>query len=153
FFLRGPRVVSGAGEPYCQNRPLCRDGSTMRRTHLAALLGMLAFAGAWWLFPRAGAEGTVEDARGPVAGAVVRVRAGRILGVSDGCGRLALPPLGERVERLTAWKPGYAIGSAGRDRLPVKIELVPLPVEDNDAYAWVAPTPDLRQPLNCGNCH
>ena len=71
----------------------------------------------------------------------------------DPCGRFDAPANLGKGRRTTAWRPGYAIGSASAGQQPFSIQLFPLPTEDNDDYAWLEPTPDARQPLNCGNCH
>ena len=112
---------------------------------LLTIAGML-----WFLQPR---TGVVSSDGRPQFGAVVRYQGGRCAVVADRDGRFDLPPNGGKATRVTAWKPGYAIGSAPADQSPLAVHLVPLPAQDNDSYSWIEPKPDPRRPLNCGNCH
>jgi hypothetical protein len=58
-----------------------------------------------------------------------------------------------RSGRLTAWKQGYLIAGSPLDVEPLRLQLRPLPNEDNPAYQWVDPAPDPRGEHNCANCH
>jgi hypothetical protein len=101
--------------------------------------------------PSASVEGLVRDEHGPVAGALVRVpgTAGRAR--TDAAGRFSLPA--PAAGRITAAKPGYFIAEQALDASPLRLALRRLPAEDHEAYAWLDPAPDPRQPQNCGNCH
>jgi hypothetical protein len=59
----------------------------------------------------------------------------------------------EKSRRVTATKPGYAIGHTAPDADPLQLRLTPLPVADNPDYQWIDPTPNRAQPGRCGNCH
>jgi hypothetical protein len=98
--------------------------------------------------------GHVRDARGPVAGARVRIQGSSgepVATDADGFFRLVVTR--PEPQRVTAAKRGYFIGGAPTGQAPLVLTLQPLPVEDCERYAWVDPTPDPRQPHNCGNCH
>src|SRR5271166_1161235 len=97
--------------------------------------------------------GGVADACGPVAGARVRVQGQCQWAVTDADGRFRLAASPERRLRVTAWKEGHGIAAAPTGHQPLQLTLVPLPAVDNDAYEWVAPTPNPAAPNNCGNCH
>src|SRR5258708_2285493 len=122
---------------------------------VAALLGLPV-----WLIDRAGPEhgasegivGEVRDENGPVSKANVRIKgqSEEVLSDDQGRFRLARKPEGARV---TAWKDGYFIGGAPTNAKPLVIQLQRLPEADCERYAWVDPTPDPTQRMNCGNCH
>jgi len=94
-------------------------------------------------------QGQVVDDRGPVTGAIVRIKGTSPFVESDSEGRFTL--LNSLGGRVTAWKEGYFI--AGSPARNPTIRLQALPTEDSEAYAWVDPTPDPSRPANCGNCH
>jgi hypothetical protein len=96
--------------------------------------------------------GVVRDDAGPVAGAVVRLRATPAAVMTGDDGRFSLPWPGGPV-RVTAAKPGYLITAVDSTESPLAVTLVRVAEEDHEAYAWVDPTPDPAQPPNCGNCH
>jgi hypothetical protein len=124
----------------------------MSRARIVAAAGvLLTVAGVWLLHPR---TGVVSGGGHPLAGAVVRYQGGRCAVVTDRHGCFDLPMNGGKAPRVTAWKAGYAIGSAPAAQLPLAIHLVPLPAQDNDSsYSWIDATPNPRQLVNCGNCH
>jgi hypothetical protein len=37
--------------------------------------------------------------------------------------------------------------------MPLRINLAPIPAEDNDDYTWIAPSADTSKHNNCANCH
>jgi|GEM_PF-234760 len=95
-------------------------------------------------------EGAVTDANGPVADAIVRWQGTSNCTRTDSQGRYRL--LGAiRARALIAAKPGHPI-VVGSARQP-NLHLQPIPQNDNDEYAWIDPSPNPRQPLQCGNCH
>jgi hypothetical protein len=95
-------------------------------------------------------HGTVKDERGPIADALVRWQGTTTCTRSDAAGRYHLP--GPRRQRpITAAQDGFLI-AAGSSQAP-HLRLLPAPQEDDDAYAWIDPAPDARQPFNCANCH
>jgi hypothetical protein len=119
---------------------------------LLAALGALALRPAppSPLPPAADLTGVVLADGEPVSGAGVRVKGTRHCARTTADGRFRLPPRGERV---TAWREGYFIAGARRSGAPFTLRLTPLPQEDNPAYEWVDPTPNLESEQNCGNCH
>jgi hypothetical protein len=96
--------------------------------------------------------GQVRDARGPLAGALVRVKGYPDSTTSDADGRFQLPPAPHR-GRVTAWKDGYFIAGSPLDAAPLNLQLHPLPQQDNPTYRWVDPAPDPQGQHNCANCH
>jgi hypothetical protein len=99
-------------------------------------------------------HGRVVSKGQPVPEAIVRVRGTSRKTVTDAQGNFRLArQSGEQPPRITAAKPGYVIGGADADQAALTIELVPLPTQDNEAYVWVDPTPNLAESQNCGNCH
>jgi hypothetical protein len=116
---------------------------------ILALLGVICLS-SW---PTGRVVGTVVVGEQPVAGATVRYQGGRCAVLSGADGRFEQPPSCRGSPRLTATRPGHAIGSTPAGARPLTIQLVPLPSTDNDSYKWLDPTPNPQQPLNCGNCH
>jgi hypothetical protein len=98
-------------------------------------------------------EGEVRDRIGPVRGARVRIKGEEDSTRTDVDGRFRIAKRGANAERITVWKPGYFIGGSAARRELVLIELQDLPIEDNDSYSWVDPTPSRTSKGNCGNCH
>lgn len=93
-------------------------------------------------------RGIVTEDHGPAAGAIVRWQGAAVAVRTDDRGRFTLP--GPRRDRpLTAAKAGFLIAAGASPTL----RLLPVPDSDNDDYAWIDPSPDPRQPKNCGNCH
>jgi hypothetical protein len=90
--------------------------------------------------------GEVRDARGPVAGALVRCKGTLRVARTDDAGRFVLPA---GSGRLTAWKEGYFI-AGGRS---LSLRLQSLPRDDNPDYEWIDPTPRREDEQRCGNCH
>jgi mono/diheme cytochrome c family protein len=102
-------------------------------------------------------SGVVLDASGPVAGAVVRVPATIKATLSDENGRFTLRGLlGSGPVRVTAWANDYYIGGGEAHTLgsaDIVIMLTPLPVGDNEGYAWVSAHAQAGEEGNCQNCH
>jgi hypothetical protein len=96
--------------------------------------------------------GQVLDGRGAVGGARVRVKGAAAFTVTDSDGFFELAAHG-RAGRVTAWKEGYLIGGTSARTGPLRIDLAPLPGDDNEDYAWVDAAPDPARSANCGNCH
>src|SRR6266850_1405473 len=124
----------------------------MSQAHRSLVLLVLIIGALAWLWP-AVPPNVVADGDSPVANAVVRIQGHSTAVLTDSRGHFFLPPIHRRSARVTAWKDGYGIGSASLRLSPLVVQLVPLPSADNDDYAWIEPSPDLRQPANCGNCH
>jgi len=102
-------------------------------------------------------SGIVRDTSGPIAGAVVRVRASEQVTTSDAEGHFTLSGLTPDVPvDLTAWAPGYYI-TGGQAILPgtenVDLMLVAHASEDNPNYQWVSAYASAGEPGNCQNCH
>jgi hypothetical protein len=96
--------------------------------------------------------GQVCDADGPVAGAVIRFKGDDAFVYTDADGRFQLPrPVLSR--RIVASKDGYLIAGIRSDEPALTLTLQRLPTEDNEAYAWVDPSPDPKSHGNCANCH
>jgi len=96
-------------------------------------------------------KGEVRDEIGPVAQALVRIKGRPEFVHSDEQGRFQLPRVGGM--RVTASKGGYFIAGASINTNPLVLELHRLPDRDCERYAWVDPTPNSSQKMNCGNCH
>src|SRR5882724_8397114 len=124
----------------------------MAQSHRAVVLLVLIVGAVAWLWP-ADPPNVVTDGYSPLAKAVVRIQGhpGEVL--TDSRGHFFLPPGRNGSSRVTAWQEGYGIGSASPGRLPLVLQLVPLPSADNDDYHWINPMPDPQRPNNCGNCH
>jgi hypothetical protein len=101
-------------------------------------------------------RGTVSADHGPIAGAVVRLRATAISTRTDAQGSFVLPVRGLALHRtVTAWQEGYYIGAAdltgiGRE---VTIQLKPLTGQDHPETPWLPSDADPAVELACGNCH
>lgn len=101
--------------------------------------------------------GEVRDAAGPIANAVVRVRATDLAVTTDAAGRFTLAGLtpDEPVD-LTAWAPGYYI-VGGQTYLPgavdVVLTLVPHAATDQLDYEWLSAFANAGEGGNCQNCH
>jgi len=124
----------------------------MRRAWLPLGAALVAVAGTWWLWPTS-LPGFVASGERAMVGAVVRVQGQNCSFLTDSQGRFQLPPGSRGSKRITAWKPGYAIGSIPPYGDLSRLQLLPLPAVDNDDYAWIDPTPNPKEPNNCGNCH
>jgi mono/diheme cytochrome c family protein len=104
-------------------------------------------------------SGIVKGDKGPLAGAVVRVKGKSLAAATDDGGRFILGGLEPgRSVPVTAWAPGYYIGG-GQAVLPggpeVEITLKPYAAEDDPRYAWL---PSLHQAgagenQGCAECH
>jgi hypothetical protein len=127
---------------------------------LFAIIAVLAVIGLpMWLIERLSTRdpsgelaGEVRDDRGPVAGASVRIKGTNTVATTDEHGRFRLPRL-ESAARITASKEGYFIAGTSTLDLPLVVHLQRLPTEDCGRYAWVDPTPNPAERMNCGNCH
>jgi len=99
--------------------------------------------------------GTVVDAHGPVAGAVVRQQttSNSTTSAADGSFTLAGLPEGVTVT-VTAWDEGcYPAGvEVIPPRAEVTITLQPHPVGDNPDHEWYTSMPDPDHPIGCGHC-
>jgi hypothetical protein len=95
--------------------------------------------------------GVVVDESGPVAGAVVRVRATPLAVVTGADGHFSLPGKSGPA-RVTASKAGYVIAGADGTAVPLVLTLAHV-AGDDESYAWVDPVPDATRPGSCGNCH
>src|SRR5262249_10321422 len=98
-------------------------------------------------------HGEVRDAHGPVSGAHVRWKGEIRATLTDHHGAFRLPHRNLSSSQITTWSPGHFIAGAEAGRIPLSIELRPLPTEDHEAYAWIDPTPNRGAKHNCGNCH
>ncbi len=102
-------------------------------------------------------SGIVNNENGPVAGAVVRMRATRLFTITDDSGHFALTGLIPGIPvNLTAWAPGYYI-VGGETYLPgaadVKLTLVAHADQDNPGYQWTSAFASAGAEGNCQNCH
>jgi hypothetical protein len=120
----------------------------MGRSGLLLLVAALAVSLALLRPPLSARHGLVLGPDGPIADALVRYQGSDIRTRTDRRGLFSLPRLaGNR--RITASRDGFLIGgSSGHS-----IHLTPLPLEDDEAYSWVDPTPDPADAHRCGNCH
>src|SRR5262245_53050755 len=82
-----------------------------------------------------GLLGLVEGETGSLAGAVVRLKGGEVLGQSDLAGVTRLPA-STRGQRITASKEGFFIAGADVTGPFTRLRLKRLPDEDHDAYEW-----------------
>ena len=101
-------------------------------------------------------QGVVVDGQGPVAGALVRLRATEISTLTDTDGRFSLSVSGPPLHRtLTAWKESYYIGGADLTGFPeeVVISLRPHTGTDHPDVDWLPSDADPAVELACGNCH
>src|SRR5262245_14626768 len=122
--------------------------STSRRTALliVVLFAALVALGGWRDLPSL--AGRVFGPEGPIAEARVRVQGSPSHVCSGADGRFLLPA-STSSQRLTACKPGFRIGHTHPTAGDLKIQLAPLPAEDNLAYTWLPPDPDPRRPVAC----
>jgi hypothetical protein len=120
----------------------------------ASLLAVLGFLRLQSPTPERGfIYGEVRDENGPVEGARVRIKGQASAVQTDVQGRFGIVRRGADEEAVTAWKEGYFIGGAVAKRERVPIKLHRLPIDDNDDYSWIDPTPSRVNKDNCGNCH
>jgi hypothetical protein len=97
-------------------------------------------------------SGQVLNDGGPVEGARVRIQTEAGARQTDAQGLFSL--LSERPDALvTAWKVGHFIAGARPEQGRIRLRLKPLPVEDNDDYAWVDSVPSPAERHSCGSCH
>src|SRR2546425_349320 len=125
----------------------------MRPAHGYALALFLGIPLGLGLLVPPGLSGRVTDGRAAVTGARVRYQGGCTAALTDRHGVFHLPAPPGRARRGTAWKEGYSIAATPADGHDLVLALPPLPVLDDDSYAWVDPTPAPARPNNCGNCH
>lgn len=125
------------------------------RIHFRLVLAVAAPAAAGWAGPAV--SGLVRDARGPVAGAVVRLQGTPVRAVSDAEGRFVLEgPSGRGSLSLTAFAPGYFIAgpvSASWGDREVSILLERHAGRDHPEYRWVSAYNSAGDPLSCELCH
>jgi hypothetical protein len=120
-----------------------------------SLIGLGLVRGGVSANPSGTVSGTVVDAHGPVAGAVVRQQttANSTTSAADGSFTLTGLPEGVTVT-VTAWDEGYY--PAGVDVVPpatdVTITLRPHPIGDNPDHQWYTSMPDPERPIGCGHC-
>jgi hypothetical protein len=120
----------------------------------ALLLALLGFLGFRSISSESEiVQGEVRDANGPVERALVRIKGQADATQTDAEGRFRLAKRGVDAETITAWKDGYFIAGKTPKREWVSVYLRRLPIEDNDSYSWVDPTPSHTSKNNCGNCH
>jgi hypothetical protein len=111
----------------------------------------------------ASVTGLVNDVNGPIAGAMVRVKATEIVTTTDSNGRFLLTGLepNEPVI-LTAWVKGYYIGGGDKQYVPgasnVEIILTKHTDQDNADYTWLSAFSNSGytgsgEGSNCENCH
>ncbi len=124
-----------------------------------AVVGAVGLFAAWRLLapvPTPVVTGAVYSTDGPLPGAVVRVQATDRATTADAAGCFALPgPEPSTPVTLTAWAPGYYIGSAvyqpgGGE---VAFTLAAHTTQDNSGYAWLSAFSSEGQATNCENCH
>jgi hypothetical protein len=109
---------------------------------------LLAGRNASWGLPEV-ARGQVVHESEPVPDAIVRWQAETASTRTDQSGSFTLP-FGRK--RITAAREGFLIASA--PAAPVmKLQLRPLPAEDDTSYVWVDPVPDEGNTHACGECH
>jgi len=101
--------------------------------------------------------GHVEDAQGPINGAVVRVQATEKYVTTNDSGQFTLTglPVADSV-KITAWAKGYYIGG-GKAYWPgtknVILELHAHHTTDNPDYQWISAFASEGDASNCQNCH
>jgi len=98
-------------------------------------------------------RGQVCGRHRPLAGATVRLKGRLDATLTDRAGRFRLPRGPAPAGRVTAWQEGYLIAGAALTAHPLRLDLQPLPKEDNPEYEWVNPAPDPPGRHNCANCH
>lgn len=108
-------------------------------------------------------SGFVHDVNGPVAGAIVRVKATGDKTITDAEGHFVLPALPDNEPvRLTAWAQGYYIGGGDKEYTPgaldVDILLTKHSDRDNPDYRWLSAFANAGyagsgENNNCENCH
>jgi hypothetical protein len=89
--------------------------------------------------PADAVAGIVQDARGPIAGAVVRVQLTENKTTTAPDGRFLLSGIAETgTITITAWSPGYYVGwtTAVAGTAPVTITMKPHYTTDNPEYDW-----------------
>lgn len=137
----------------------------MKRLSLRAVC-LILWAGLWALIvwascstSQSSVTGTVVDGNGPVAGAVVRVKATRIETLSDAKGAFTLTglPTGQPVF-VTAWASGYYINGVGNvmpGASDVEIVLTAHHEVDDSDYAWLPSTYQAGkgEHQGCSECH
>src|ERR1700677_1806447 len=101
----------------------------MSSARIAAMaLLLLTVASAWCLRSM---RGIVTDQNGPAPGALVRFQGARDAVLTDSCVRFEPLPNLCKARRITAWRDGFAIGSATADSDPLTLRLLPLPPPHN----------------------
>ena len=100
-------------------------------------------------------SGVVEDAQGPVAGAIVRVQATDNYTMTTQDGAFTLSGLmATRPVTVTAWAKGYYNGwtQVGPGAMPITITLKPHYTIDNPDYGWYV-FEGVEGSASCGLCH
>jgi hypothetical protein len=104
-------------------------------------------------------SGTVSDAQGPLAAAVVRIQGSPKAVASDAGGRFRFDGLScSEPVRLTAWARGYYIGGGIPFRPGMEeaeILLLPHTKRDNPSYGWLSSgySPGQGENQGCAECH
>ncbi|MCC6615717.1 MAG: hypothetical protein IT320_19765 [Anaerolineae bacterium] len=99
-------------------------------------------------------QGLVQDANGPVPGAVVRVQGDNTAVTTDAAGRFGLLVAADAGDAdITAWAPGYFVGSAHglSESGFALIDLVRYPTTDNLDYNWFSHE-GAQGSLSCSHC-
>ncbi len=98
-------------------------------------------------------KGVVYDAEGPVAGAVVRVRATDNKTTTAADGSFTLSLTATTPVSVTAWAEGYFVGwtSAAPGTEPITITLKPYYTTDNPDYTWFS-MEGAEGSKSCGHC-
>ena len=101
-------------------------------------------------------SGTVVDAKGPVAGATVRVQLTTNATQSDAAGKFQLAGLdGTQTVTVTAWSTGHYVGSTlvqPGTTTPVTITINQHYTTDNYEYNWFSHA-GVQGSAACGECH
>ncbi len=109
-------------------------------------------------------SGTVVDANGPVAGAIVQIKGapGQTTTAKDGTYSFSGQGLGgTKLTTVVAWAPGHMVGWADLDSTKpvwkaggsgVTITLKPLFTVDNNKYTWFTYN-GVSGSASCGLCH
>ena len=113
--------------------------------------------------PMTAVSGFVRDANGPVAGAVVRVKATESKTITDEKGHFVLSDLStNKPVVLTAWAEGYYIGGGQTKHIPgntdIEIVLTAHSDIDHPEYKWLSAFAGVEnegsgENTSCENCH
>jgi hypothetical protein len=109
---------------------------------------------AWLVLPSGVISGLVHDENGPVAGAVVRMRATDNATITAADGSFTLSGIAASTPvSVTAWAPGYFVGwtSAVASAEPISIAIKPYYTTDNPDYDWFS-MEGAEGSKSCGHC-